>query len=198
MRANVYCCIDVEASGPVPGLNDLVSVGGVAVLPDEHGLHAVLAADAFYAELRPQGGRVDPAAMAVHGLTTEHLAAHGRPPSEVVDALTAWAQARRRGREDRLVFVGHNAVFDWAYVNHAYHATGRRNPFGWKALDTKSLAMGVLGLDWFETSKERLAELLPGLGAQDAALAHRADYDALYQARILAALLDHPTRVAAR
>jgi DNA polymerase III epsilon subunit-like protein len=198
VKTNVYCCVDVEASGPVPALHDLVSVGAVAVVPDEHGLHAVLAAEGFYAEVLPQGGRVDPEAMAVHGITTEHLARHGRPLVEVVDALTAWAEARRRASDDRLVFVGHNAVFDWAFVNHAYHATGRRNPFGWKALDTKALAMGVLGLDWFDTNKERLAELLPGLGEQDAALVHRADYDALYQARILAALLDHPSRAAAR
>jgi hypothetical protein len=70
--------------------------------------------------------------------------------------------------------------------------TGVPSPWGWKALDTKSLAMGVLGLDWFDTNKERLAELIPALGDQDQAKVHRADYDALYQAKILAALLDAP------
>ena len=100
--------------------------------------------------------------------------------------------------EQRAVFVGHNAPFDWSYVNWCYQRTGVENPFGWKALDTKALAMGVLNLDWFDTNKERLAELLPNLGDQDDALVHRADYDALYQARILCGLLDHPSRRPAR
>jgi len=182
----------------VPGLNDLVSVGGVAVVRGEDGRHVVVDEHPFYAEVRPQGGVIDPQAMAVHGITSEHLEAEGRPLDEVMDALTAWARGRRKEPRQKLVFVGHNAVFDWAYVNHAYHATGRENPFGWKALDTKALAMGVLGLDWFATNKERLAELLPDLGDQEAELVHRADYDALYQARILAALLDHPSRAALR
>lgn len=190
----IYCCIDVEASGPVPGLYDLVSIGGVAVVRTQAGTHAVAGHEPFYVELKPQGGRVDPDAMAVHGITSEHLREHGVPAEEALARLTAWADALRGSAGAKLVFVGHNAPFDWAYVNHAYHAAGMRNPFGWKALDTKALAMGVLDLEWLDTNKERLAEILPDLGDQDASKVHRADYDALYQARILAGLLDHPRR----
>lgn len=196
-QSNVYLCVDVEASGPVPAIFDLVSVGGVAVRTREDGDgHEILEDEPFYEELLPQGGRLDPGAMKVHGLTSEHLQEHGRPRDEVVRELTRWAKARRRKRSDRLVFVGHNAPFDWAWINHAYQASGVSNPFGWKALDTKALAMGVLDLDWFDTNKEILAERLPEIGQQDVSRTHRADYDALYQARILKALLDHPRREA--
>jgi DNA polymerase III alpha subunit (gram-positive type) len=189
--ASLYCCVDVEASGPVPGRYDLVSIGAVAVEKGRDGVHRITGAP-FYAELQPQGGAHDPKAMAVHGITVEHLVAHGLPLQEALRRLGAWADALRGRR--RPVFVGHNAPFDWAYLSHSYDVAGIPNPFGWKALDTKALAMGVLDLDWFDTNKEVLAELLPDLGAQDERLAHRADYDALYQARILCGLLNHPRR----
>lgn len=191
---HLYCCVDVEASGPVPGLYDLVSIGAVAVARREDGTHGVVSPSPFLVEVAPQGGRVDERAMAIHGLTTEHLEREGRELAHALEALDAWIGAHRAHPDQRLVFVGHNAPFDWSYVNHAYHRVDRRNPFGWKALDTKALAMGVLALDWFETNKERLAELLPGLGPEDADRVHEADQDALYQARILIALLDHPSR----
>ena len=66
---------------------------------------------------------------------------------------------------------------------------GLPNPFGYKGLDTKSLAMGRLGISWRDTSKENLESLL-ALPPQDPAQIHRADYDARYQALILQALLD--------
>lgn len=194
---HLWCCVDVEASGPVPGLFDLVSIGGVAVRRDPSGRHVAIEEQPFYVEIQPQGGTIDPGATAIHGLTPEHLTAEGRPLQEALTALNDWAFGLRERQEQRLVFVGHNAPFDWSYVNWCYQSSGVANPFGWKALDTKALAMGVLSLDWFATNKERLAELLPGLGDQDDELVHRADYDALYQAHILCGLLDHPSRLEA-
>lgn len=188
--AVIYCCVDLEASGPVPGLYDMVSIGAVAVTRRTDGAHVVLSESPFYVEISPHGGAHDPGAMKVHGLTREHLEQHGVPLPDALKRLNAWADGQKQGAGDKLVFVGHNAAFDWSFVNHSYVRTGVPNPFGWKALDTKSLAMGVLGLEWLDTNKERLAEMLPGLGDQEAERVHRADYDALYQARILAGLLD--------
>jgi hypothetical protein len=88
-------------------------------------------------------------------------------------------------------------VFDWSYIAYYYAHFGLENPFGYKGLDTKSLAMGRLGVAWRETSKETLERLL-SLPKQDPAQIHRADYDAHYQALILQALLDLDTRKAAR
>jgi DNA polymerase III alpha subunit (gram-positive type) len=102
--------------------------------------------------------------------------------------LSDWVARVNRSRGSP-VFVGHNAVFDWAYVNYYYAHVGLPNPFGYKAIDTKSLAMGRLALAWTETSKENLQRVL-GLPAQDPAQIHRADYDAHYQALILKELLD--------
>ena len=46
----VYICVDIEASGPVPSLYNMVSIGGVAVRYD--GTRHVQG-ETFYFELQP-------------------------------------------------------------------------------------------------------------------------------------------------
>jgi DNA polymerase III alpha subunit (gram-positive type) len=187
-----YFCIDIECSGTVPGLFDMVSLGAQAVSADARG--ELRLGETFYVEIRPTGAGVDPSAMAIHGLTLAHLAAHGVSRRAALEALTRWVEARTvPGTEP--VFVGHNAPFDWSFVSYAFKAEELPNPFGYKALDTKALSAGVLGLHWFDTDKGTLSRLLQ-LPPEDRTQKHRADYDAEYQARILLALLARiPDRV---
>ena len=106
---------------------------------------------------------------------------------EALTALDAFVGARTAAGS-KPVFVGHNAPFDWSFVNYAYHASGRSNPFGYKALDTKALATGILGLHWFDSNKEELERHLD-LPPVEPGKVHRADWDAWYQAHILVGLL---------
>lgn len=186
-RDVVYFSVDVEASGPVPGLYNLVSIGAVPVRWQEGSWRPL--DDRFYVELRPVCDGFDPEAMAVHGIPRARLEEAGAPPEDALRALSVFVARHRRAGE-RAVFAGHNAVFDWAFISWYYACFGVENPFGYKALEIKSLAMGRLGIGWFDTSKENLKNLLPGLPDQDAAQVHRADYDALYQAWILCGLLN--------
>lgn len=182
----IYFCLDCEASGPVPPLYNLLSIGVTVVRPegDRHVLGATL-----YLELKPIFPGFDPGAMAVCGLDAGRLRREGTEPRDALERLTAFTREQNAGSTDRPCFVGHNAVFDWSYVAYYYAHFGMENPFGYKGLDTKSLAMGRLGIGWNETSKETLERLL-ALPPQDPARIHRADYDAEYQALILRALLD--------
>lgn len=185
MARATWFCVDIECSGPVPGLYDMLSVGVVAVT-GEAGAHRI--GEPFYVEIQPTGAGVDAGAMKVNGLDLEALRRDGVPMPDALDAIAAFvAEHTLAGSEP--VFVGHNAPFDWSFVNHAYHAHGRRNPFGYKALDTKALAGGVLGVHWFDTSKELLAERLT-LPPVEPEKVHRGDWDAWYQAHILVGLLD--------
>jgi ribonuclease T len=180
-----YFCVDIETNGPVPSLYDMVSLGAVVVAPDEGG--ELQLGETFYVELRPVAPLVDPGAVKIHGLDLEHLAREGKTRREALDLLTAWVERHTRGGT-KPCFVGHNAPFDWSFVAWTYHAEGLPNPFGYKAMCTKSVAMGALGIHWLDTSKEVLSERL-SLPAEDMQQKHRADYDALYQAKILMALL---------
>ena len=180
-----WFAIDIEASGPVPPLYDMVSLGAVRVTETDSGFEI---GEPWYIEIVPQGPKVDPHAMSIHGLTLEHLRAHGVPQREAMLQLTAWVKSQTVPGTTP-VFVGHNAPFDWSYVNYCYHANELPNPFGYKALDTKALATGVLGVHWLDANKEFLEDVLD-LPKLDAVQVHRADYDAWYQALILVKLLE--------
>ncbi len=181
-----YFCVDIEASGPVPALYDMVSLGAVVAAPDADGILQI--GDTFYVEIRPEGPRVDPGAMKVNGLDIEKLRREGTPRKQAMEALAAWVKARIKPGT-KPVFVGHNAPFDWSFVSWCYAADDMENPFGYKALDTKALATGKLNVHWFDSNKELLEKALD-LPAEDKELKHRADYDAQYQALILKRLLE--------
>lgn len=185
MPRATWFCVDIECSGPVPALYDMVSIGVVVVGP---GGEIEPLERAYYAEIKPTAPRVDPGAMAVNGLDIGALRRDGRDLPDVLREIADFV-ASRTARGSKPVFVGHNAPFDWSFVSYAYHAAGMANPFGYKALDTKALAMGALGLHWLDTSKEILEERLT-LPAVEAGKVHRADYDAWFQAHILARLLE--------
>ena len=180
-----YFCVDIECNGPVPGLYDMVSLGAVAVYVDD-GLPKI--GDSFYIEIRPQAPRFDAKAAAIHGLDQNRLHKEGLPRKEACRHLSAWVN-RQTQQGCTPVFVGHNAVFDWSFVSWTYAAENLPNPFGYKALDTKALAMGVLDLHWLDSSKETIQPIL-NLPSEDQNQKHRADYDAHYQAQILIGLLN--------
>ena len=187
MPRATWFCVDIECSGPVPALYDMVSLGAVVVAPDARGELAI--GSSIYLEIKPQAPRFDPRAAAVHGLDQERLRREGLPRREAALQLAAWVKAQTvPGTEP--AFVGHNAPFDWSFVAWTYAAEELDNPFGYKALCTKALSAGVLDLHWFDTNKENLSRLLQ-LPAEDKGLKHRADYDAAYQAEILLGLLRH-------
>ena len=180
-----WFCIDIECSGPVPGLYDMISLGAVVVTPTESGF---VIGETFYVEIKPTAPRVDAGAMAVNGLDYARLKAEGTDLTDALQALSDWTTARVVPGSVP-VFVGHNAPFDWSFVSWAYHASGLKNPFGYKALDTKALSMGVLDLHWLDSNKERLDVELD-FPAVEKDKVHRADYDAWYQAHILVQLLE--------
>ncbi|MEQ1503301.1 MAG: 3'-5' exonuclease [Myxococcota bacterium] len=184
-----WFCVDIECSGPVPALYDCLSIGAVVVRHGPGGAPTI--GESLYLELAPAAGRVDPGAMAVNKLDLGRLAREGLGRRDALGRLTAFVEAALQAESSvgsKPVFVGHNAPFDWSFVSYAYHAEGLPNPFGYKALDTKALAMGVLGVHWFDTNKETL-EVALGLPPQDPTQVHRADYDAMFQAGILVGLL---------
>lgn len=185
MARATWFSVDIECSGKVPALYDMISLGAVAVTG---GPAARKLSEMFYVEICPTAPRVDASAMAVNGLDLERLKREGLSLNDALDRLDAFVVEQTEPGSTP-VFVGHNAPFDWSFVSYAYHVCERKNPFGYKALDTKALAVGVLGLHWLDANKETLAEQLR-LPDVEQEKVHRADYDAFYQAHILARLLD--------
>ena len=185
MPRATFFCVDIECSGPVPGLYDMLSLGAVPVRFSSKQEFEV--GDTLYLEIIPTAPRIDEGAMAVNGLNIETLRREGMPLERALKQLSAWV-VEQTVPGTKPVFVGHNAPFDWSFVNYCFVEQNLENPFGYKALDTKALAMGILGVHWFDSNKELLERELK-LPAPEADQVHRADYDAWYQALILIELL---------
>ena len=78
------------------------------------------------------------------------------------------------------VFVGFNAPFDWSFVNYYFHRYLGENPFGFAALDIKSMYMGAARSSWAQTRSSQIAAALNPTLKGD----HDALHDAQYQAEL--------------
>ncbi len=182
----LFVSVDVEASGPLPGYFDLLSIGAVPVRVGKSGTK--IGDEEFYVELRPVHGTFEPGAMAVNKMDLAELTRTGVAIERAAKKLARWLRSLGPPR-DPPVFVGYCANFDWAYVNDFFHRAKVRNPFGYKALDIRSMALGVMPLGWHELKQDKM---LPWLGLEPLAEeeAHNALADARHQAKMLAALLE--------
>jgi DNA polymerase III epsilon subunit-like protein len=182
----VYFCIDIEASGPVPSLFNMISIGCTVVKWNPATQKHVLG-DEFYYEIKPDFPGFEKETIDIHHLTPEHLNENGLSSTFVLAEIEKFVKAQTPIHQKAL-FVGHNAPFDWMFVAFYFAWAGMKNPFGYNALDTKALAMGRLEIPWRYSNKEVLYERFPKLKPTNQP--HHALEDARYQAQILVALLD--------
>ena len=176
--------IDVESSGSVPGLYDLVSIGACEIL--RHGLSKCTRCDyesadlehgpcivtsqvshnkhlwdehlrrTFYKEIIPHGGVVDSEATGVHGLTREYLQEHGVDPKIAITQFIDWIVSV--AGDTRPVF-GSWSTFDWMWMGYYLEYYGKRYtyPFGPSSLELKSYYLGLVkGTEWRMTAKGRM------------------------------------------
>lgn len=169
-RREVFVSVDVETAGPIPGEYSLLSIGACDAYDD---------AKQFSCALKPVTGNTAPGALEVSGLSLDVLARDGLEARAAMDGFRTWL-GTLVGEDDRLVFVGLNAPFDWSFVNYYMHRFGGVNPFGFAALDVKALYMGAVGCDWSDATSKRMASRLRPTRCGD----HDALHDALYQAEL--------------
>lgn len=171
----LYVSVDVETSGPVPGIYSLLSIGACVVSEP---------AQSIYLELQPDGLQHDPEAVAVTGLDLTKLKNEGLAPQTAMLKLEQWLN-QLCSADQKVVFVGLNAPFDWSFINYYFHKYSGGNPFGFTALDMKAYYMGVTGCRWKETkSSQMTARLKP-----QSAPSHNALDDARFQAELFALML---------
>ncbi len=170
-----YIVVDIEASGPTPGVHAMLSLGA-ATLSDPP--------ETFYIEFQPDSEAYTEEAMGINRLSLEELDKNGTPPAEAMQAFAAWAQTvTPPGKQP--TFVAFNAPFDWMYANVYFHRYLGYNPFGHRALDIKALFMGFKQVPFHQTSHVQICEHY-GLKSS---LTHHALEDAIQEAQLLKYLL---------
>jgi hypothetical protein len=148
--AEIYVSTDVEADGPIPGPHSMLSLGSAAFAPDGTQVST------FSANLEFLPGATGyPETLKWWGKHKEGWAAcrkDPRPPSEVMPEYAAWLEHL----PGKPVFVGYPAAFDFMFVYWYLIRFVGRSPFGFSALDLKSMAMTILGKEFHETTKKKM------------------------------------------
>jgi len=170
IKREIFISVDVEAAGPIPGEYSLLTIGACNIADAEQ---------TFYCELKPTTRNADPSALEVTKLSLDKLDQEGLDPAEAMRQFLAWVD-RIVGENGTPVFVGFNAAFDWSFINYYFHRYIGKNPFGFAALDIKSLYMGAERTTWSQTRSSQIANTLhPKLNGD-----HNALHDAQYQAEL--------------
>ena len=169
-KHEVFVSVDVETTGPIPGEYSLLAIGACDVWDSTQ---------TFACELKPITRNADLKALAVTGLSLDRLEQEGLDPAVAMRAFRDWI-VRISGADATPVFVGFNAPFDWSFVNYYFHRYLGENPFGFTAIDIKSMYMGATGSSWTQTRSSQIATALHPVLKGD----HNALHDAQYQAEL--------------
>jgi hypothetical protein len=186
MRPDLYFSVDIEADGPVPGLNSMLSFGLVVAASFDGDTFVSADADApsFYRRLRPISDTFDPDALAVSGLDRDELMRDGDDPTEAVDAAAAWIE--EVSGDHRPVLVAWPLAYDWLFLQWYLLRFGTSpSPFGFSScLDMKTLFWRYAGVPLDGAGMDDLPPELRG----PAPHTHHALDDARQQAEIFVRL----------
>jgi hypothetical protein len=148
--AEIYVSTDIEADGPIPGPHSMLSFGSAAYRADKT---LVSTFSANLETLPDATGHPD--TMAWWAKQPDAWAACRRdlqPPSRAMETYVQWLDAL----PGKPVFVGYPAAYDFLFVYWYLMRFVGRSPFGFAALDIKTMAMTILGKDFRDASKRNM------------------------------------------
>jgi hypothetical protein len=139
--ADLYISGDIEADGPIPGRYSMLSFG-LCVAGRFDGLEFQPydpSTETFYAELKPISEEWEAQALKVARLDRDQLVGTGRLPHEAMTDAARWV--KKVAGNDRPVFVGFPAPFDWLFMYWYFVAfASGGSPFEFSAvLDMKTM-----------------------------------------------------------
>jgi hypothetical protein len=149
-QPEIYVSTDIEADGPIPGPNSMLSFASAAFLA---GGKQVGTFTANLATL--PGAQGDEKTMAWWQTQPEAWAAcrkDPREPAEVMPEYVAWLKAL----PGKPVFVGYPVAYDFLFMYWYMIRFAGESPFSHSALDLKTFAMALLGREYRESSKRNM------------------------------------------
>ncbi|MDQ1305812.1 MAG: hypothetical protein QG671_1644 [Actinomycetota bacterium] len=180
----IYVSTDVEADGPIPGQNSMLSFASAAYIADG------TLVDTFSINLATLPDAVSDAATMTWWASQPQAWATCRTdqqdPSVAMVRYRDWLNAL----PGRPVFVGYPAAFDFLFVYWYLIRFAGSSPFSHSALDIKTYAMALLGTDYRSTVKR----LMPRSWFDESTRhSHVALDDAIEQGALFCAMLaDNP------
>lgn len=163
----IYCFVDIETDGPVPGEHSLLSFACIALTESGHEI------DSFSRNLHPlEGAEADPETAAwwqAQPATWDEITTDRADPASAIPDFTRWLE----GLPGEPVFAADPLIFDALWIDwYLRHFAGQRlfkGPYGGKSLfvgtgiDIPSFVQAAMGLDYFRERPEYPPELLDGV-----------------------------------
>lgn len=175
----IYISTDVEADGPIPGANSMLSFGSAAYLADKTLVSTFTAnletlPDAAPDEKTMTWWKTQPEAW---NACRENL----QSPASAMTTYLAWCKAL----PGVPVFVGYPAAYDFMFIYWYLIRFTSKSPFSHSALDIKTLAMALLKTDYRKTTKKSM----PKRWFDPLPHSHRALDDAIEQGALFCNML---------
>lgn len=149
-KQEIYISTDVEADGPVPGVNSMLSFGSAAYLPDKTLLST------FTANVETLPGAVeDPKTMEWWRSQPKAWSAchqNLQSPEKAMKDYLAWLKSL----PGLPVFVGYPAAYDFLFVYWYLMRFAGESPFSHSALDIKTLAMVLMNSGYRSAIKKNM------------------------------------------
>lgn len=147
---SIYISTDVEADGPIPGVNSMLSFGSAAYLADK----TLVSTFEANLELLP-GATSNPKTMEWWKTQPEAWEAcrqNLQSPEKAMAAYLVWLKAL----PGLPVFVGYPASYDFMFVYWYLIKFTGESPFSHSALDIKTLAMALMKTDYRKATKKNM------------------------------------------
>lgn len=148
--SEIYVSTDIEADGPIPGVNSMLSFGSAAF--DATGVMV----STFSANLNVIEGAVeDSSTMTWWGTQPEAWAACHKDVEDakiVMPRYVTWL----KNLPGKPVFVGYPAGFDFLFIYWYLMRFAKESPFSFSAIDLKTYAMAVLKKPYRDISKQTM------------------------------------------
>lgn len=153
----IYVSVDIEADGPIPGVNSMLNVGMAAF--DLEGQNPTKPIATYEANLLPLEGAVqDPDTMTEFWNQQPEAWAYvtkdQKDPAVVVQEIIEWA-AKLPGKPVMVVYPTYDFMYLYWYMVRFGGKQGQQ-VFSFSALDIKTLAMGMLGTSFKGAAKRRM------------------------------------------
>src|SRR5260370_9410946 len=149
-RPEIYVSADIEADGPIPGPNSMLSFASAAYTADKTLLST------FSANLLTLPGAVaDPKTMEWWKTQPDAWAQCRRDPQQPQTAMPAYV-SWLKALPGTPVFVAYPAAYDFMFACWYPIRFAGESPFSFSALDIKSYAMAVLRTAYRGTTKNNM------------------------------------------
>jgi len=157
VKKEVFVSMDIEADGPFPGLNSMLSIGYAAFVDGEE-----QPVSTFYRnlELLPGATQSEKTMNEFWFRDEQHRKMYDRTrvdmisPPHFVDDFIEWRNTNFPSKDWDMTVVCYPLAFDWKWPDYYFCRYHGENPLGFsRAIDIKSYVYARLGTRWVKTTK---------------------------------------------